>query len=57
MRLQGWCTGCKRFRVVRVNSHGMAMLAVRHVAEGICDECERREDEERRARYASRSHR
>ena len=50
MRIYGWCTGCHRFRTVRVSGQGMVQLAMRMPAEGICDECEEREDRERRNR-------
>ena len=54
MRLHGYCTSCRRPKLVRVSGHGMAMLAVRAVPQGICTDCERKEDEERKARYDQR---
>ena len=50
MRIHGWCTSCHRVKVVRVTSSGMVRLATRQVAEGVCADCEEREDNERKAR-------
>jgi len=51
MRLHGWCTECRRAKLVRVSNHAMAMLAIRQIPTGICDDCERKEEDERTARY------
>lgn len=40
MRVPGYCSSCHRPRRVSVSGAGMASLAFRGVAEGICDECE-----------------
>lgn len=48
MRLPGYCERCRRMRQVRVSGHGMAMLAARRIAVGICASCE--EDEAERLR-------
>lgn len=46
MRLHGYCTGCRRIRLVSVSPHGLAMVAAgRGVPTGICDECEEKQDE------------
>ena len=42
MRLHGWCTECRRAKLVRVSNHAMAMLAIRQIPTGICDDCERK---------------
>lgn len=47
VRLPGYCTVCRRIKQVRVSGHGMAMLGVRRVAQGICSQCEQDEIERR----------
>jgi hypothetical protein len=54
MRVHGFCTECRKFRVVRASGHAIAMLPVTGVAEGICSDCERKEDEERVERFRQR---
>jgi len=49
MRLVGYCERCRKIRYVRVSAAGLA-LATRGVATGVCSDCERREEEERRAK-------
>jgi hypothetical protein len=40
MRIPGYCDTCGRIKQVHVSGHGMAMLAARQVAHGICADCE-----------------
>lgn len=48
MRMTGYCTECHRVRPVRVSGHGMAMLAARRIATGICVACEQKQQEKRK---------
>lgn len=48
MKLPGYCTECRRFKNVRVSNAGMAMLAARRVATGVCDACQDEQDARRR---------
>ena len=50
MRIHGWCTGCRKVKLVRVSGHGLAMIGARRIAQGICDDCERRAEDERAKR-------
>lgn len=44
MRLHGWCTKCRRVRLVSVSGHGLAMAHARGgIAEGVCAECKEKE--------------
>jgi hypothetical protein len=43
MRLPGFCTECRRVKQVRVSNAGMASLAKKGVAFGICSSCEDKE--------------
>jgi len=54
MRLPGYCERCHRIRNVQVSGAGMAMLAVRRVATGICVSCQQKEDDERKGRQNGR---
>jgi len=52
VRLHGWCTGCRKVKLVRVSGHGLAMAAAtKGVASGICAQCE---DEETKRRKEGR---
>lgn len=44
MKLHGYCTECRRPKLVRVSGHGLAMLAASkgRVAQGVCDDCEQK---------------
>jgi hypothetical protein len=46
MRLHGYCTKCRKIRPVRVTRP----RPLNNVQTGICASCERKEDDERRAR-------
>lgn len=54
MRLHGYCTECHRIRQVRVNNHGMARLAMRGTASGICASCEDKAEKQRREAWEAR---
>lgn len=54
MRLPGYCERCRKPRPVKVSGHAMAMLRLRGTVTGICVQCEREEDEERRKRWERR---
>lgn len=53
VRIPGYCTGCRRVRTVSVSGHGLAM-AGRGVAQGICADCQQREDDQRDAERLTR---
>jgi hypothetical protein len=40
MRVPGYCTECRRFRVVSASGHAVVMSQITGVVEGMCDECE-----------------
>lgn len=42
MRLHGYCTECHKIKMVNVPGHALALAVVRGVAEGVCDDCERK---------------
>lgn len=44
MKLHGYCEKCGRIRRVRVDGNGMARLAMRMIASGVCDECREKEE-------------
>jgi hypothetical protein len=39
VKLHGYCTQCRRVRLVRLSGHDIAMLGVRRFPSGICDDC------------------
>lgn len=43
MRLHGYCTSCRRVRLVSVSAHALALSQVTGVVEGNCQECEEKE--------------
>ena len=54
MRLPGYCEKCHRVRTVSVSGHALAMAqAGRGVVQGICADCERKEQEERGKRWTT----
>jgi hypothetical protein len=40
MRMPGYCTRCRKFKQVSVDSHGLVALMFARVVEGTCWECE-----------------
>lgn len=53
MRLVGYCTGCGKFRSVRVSGDELARVAGGgHVATGTCSDCERARAAQRAAERA-----
>jgi hypothetical protein len=40
MRIHGYCTGCRKIKLVNVSSAGMVTLARGGVPMGICAQCE-----------------
>jgi hypothetical protein len=55
--MPGYCTECHRVKQVRVSGHGLAMAGARHgVVEGVCDDCETKDDARRwlRAMHGAR---
>lgn len=52
MRLHGYCTGCRRIKLVSVTGHGLAMAgATRGVVQGTCAECEENDRTRRQAKH------
>jgi hypothetical protein len=39
MKIHGYCTECRKIKRVNVSGAGMALLAMKKVATGICDDC------------------
>lgn len=55
MRVPGYCVECRRFVYVLANDYAVALATARGgVVEGICAECERKQDEQRRERSRRR---
>lgn len=50
MIIPGYCEKCRKIKNVRVNSSGMARLAMKQVVTGICSACQQAEDDKRRQR-------
>lgn len=49
MNIHGWCTECRRVKVVNVSNSGMASLAAGGIAQGVCSSCRQASDDLRRS--------
>lgn len=53
MRIHGYCTGCRRFKLVSVSGHQLVVGSARGgVCEGICPDCQEKERVRRAGSHA-----